>query len=75
VFKTLGGLNSLIDTQKVPTQRLLKTSPQVSTITSWFDGATQLNGKESGAGGLIRINANTIFKWTFNCGAGTNTRA
>jgi ribonuclease HI len=29
-------------------------------IAGWFDGATQSNGQQSGAGGLIRINENTV---------------
>jgi ribonuclease HI len=33
------------------------------------------NGSQSGAGGLIKISQNTFYKWTFNCGPGTNTRA
>jgi ribonuclease HI len=41
----------------------------------WFDGAALSNGLQSGAGGMIKINDNTIYKWTFNCGPGTNTRA
>jgi ribonuclease HI len=43
--------------------------------TTWFDGATLSNGSQSGAGGLIKITHNTFYKWTFNCGPGTNTRA
>jgi ribonuclease HI len=43
--------------------------------TGWFDGATQRCGTLSGAGGLIRTNTNSIYRWTFSCGPGTNTRA
>jgi ribonuclease HI len=25
-------------------------------------------------GGLIKTSSNTVIKWTFNCGCGTNTR-
>jgi hypothetical protein len=46
-----------------------------STPTGWFDGASQQNNLQSGAGGLIHISHNTICRWTFNCGQGTNTRA
>jgi hypothetical protein len=42
--------------------------------TGWFDRAAQLHGQLSGARGVIRINKHTVFKWTFNCGLGTNTR-
>jgi ribonuclease HI len=41
----------------------------------WFDGAAQNNGTLSGAGGLIKIGENIIYRWTFNYGMGTNTRA
>jgi ribonuclease HI len=40
----------------------------------WFDGAAQNNGTLSGAGGIIKTGGNTIYRWTFNCGMGTNTR-
>jgi hypothetical protein len=43
--EALGGMKNQTVTQKEPIQRLLKTSPQVSTIVGWFDGATQLNDK------------------------------
>jgi len=43
-------------------------------IARWFDGVAQSNGQLSGAGGLITTNENTVYKWTFNCGLGTNTR-
>jgi hypothetical protein len=45
------------------------------TPTGWFDGATQRSGTLCGAGGLIRTNKNSFFRWTFCCGPGTNTRA
>jgi len=43
-------------------------------IKGWFDGATQHSGALCGAGGLIRLTENSIYKWTFSCGPGTNTR-
>jgi hypothetical protein len=44
-------------------------------IIGWFDGATQQNGDQSGAGGVLKISEQTTYKWTLNCGHGTNTRA
>jgi ribonuclease HI len=41
----------------------------------WFDGETQSIGQQSGAGGVIRNFDHSIYKRTFNCGVGTNTRA
>jgi ribonuclease HI len=43
-------------------------------IIGWFDGATQLNGELSGVGGVIKLNEHTVYRWTLNCGGGTNTR-
>jgi ribonuclease HI len=51
-------------------------TPNLDDIpTAWFDRAALTNGSLSGAGGLIKITHNTYYKWTFNCGPGTNTRA
>jgi ribonuclease HI len=36
---------------------------------------SQSNGTQSGAGGLIRVSKNSQYRWTFNCGPSTNTRA
>jgi hypothetical protein len=53
-----------------------KKTPDITLASScWFDGAAQENGILSGAGGIIKISGNTIYRWTFNCGMGTNTRA
>jgi hypothetical protein len=46
----------------------------VDITTGWFDGATLSNGTQRGAGGPIRLSNNTSYRWTFNCGPGTNTR-
>jgi ribonuclease HI len=43
-------------------------------IIGWFDGATQRNGEQSGAGGVIKLNDHIEYRWTLNCGGGTNTR-
>jgi hypothetical protein len=40
----------------------------------WFDGATVASGNCSGASGILKISDHKIFKWTINCGPGTNTR-
>jgi len=49
--------------------------PVVEGLTGWFDGATTTFGNCSGAGGILKITDHKIFKWTINCGPGTNTRA
>jgi ribonuclease HI len=38
----------------------------------WFDGATHVDGLQSGAGGIIKISESTVYKWTFNTGPSTN---
>jgi ribonuclease HI len=45
------------------------------TPIGWFDGASQSNGMQSGAGGVLHITTNTHCRWTYNCGQGSNTRA
>jgi hypothetical protein len=40
-----------------------------------FDGAAQADGICSGAGGIIKLSASTIYKWYLNCGARKNTKA
>jgi ribonuclease HI len=58
----------------VAISRTIQIPLQGLSTVGWFDGATLSNGLQSGAGGLIRINDKTVYKWTFNCGPGTNTR-
>jgi hypothetical protein len=40
----------------------------------WFDGVAQRGGQICRAGGVIRVNNHTKYKWMLNCGPGTNTR-
>jgi ribonuclease HI len=49
--------------------------PVARDPSGWFDGAASTTGLNSGAGGIIRISEHRTFKWYFNCGPGTNTRA
>jgi hypothetical protein len=76
-YKALGIFNSWNDSHSSkPRLQHTKKGPDLDdTPTGWFDGATLSNGSQSGAGGLIKISQNTFYKWTFNCGPGTNTRA
>jgi hypothetical protein len=55
--------------------RILKTPVFTLQNIGWFDGAAQENGNLSGAGGVIKVNEDTSYKWIFNCGPRTNTRA
>jgi ribonuclease HI len=55
--------------------RRVPSRPAVGGTVGWFDGAALATGQNSGAGGVLQINEHIIFKWTINCGPGTNTRA
>jgi hypothetical protein len=48
---------------------------QRNTTIAWFDGAAQLDGNKCGVGGVIKTPDLTVYRWVFNCGGGTNTRA
>jgi hypothetical protein len=76
-YKALGIYNSWIDTlaNKPSLQRSLQVPVLENNYIGWFDGATLSNGSQSGAGGLIKFAQNSYYKWTLNCGPGTNTRA
>jgi ribonuclease HI len=77
VYKTLGMLTNwttLHPRKEVIKNKVKKHIPE-GMPTGWFDGAAQSNGLQSGAGGLISISKNSHYRWTFNCGPGTNTRA
>jgi hypothetical protein len=45
VFKSLGGIDRLVDAKKVLTSRSFKTSFQDFATVGWFDGATLSNGQ------------------------------
>jgi hypothetical protein len=76
-YKSLGLLKTwtATHTRKHCLQNTKRAHVLRDTPTGWFDGATLSNGTQSGAGGLIKINNYTSYRWTFNCGPGTNTRA
>jgi ribonuclease HI len=76
-YKALGIYNTWNATlaHKPSLQHTLKDPVLDYTNIGWFDGATLSDGTQSGVGGLIKTTQNTLYKWTFNCGPGTNTRA
>jgi len=39
-----------------------------------FDGAAQINGTCSGAGGIIKLSSTKVYKLYYNCSKGTNTK-
>ena len=46
----------------------------ITPIVCWFDGVAHLSDLRFGAGGLIKTSEKSVYKWTFNCGQGKNTR-
>jgi len=68
-----GALNN-ISASPTPTIRTSKSIISSSRVMGWFDGAALSNEHLSGARGLIKTSENFVYKWTFNCGKGTNTR-
>ena len=40
----------------------------------WFDGVAHENHTLRGTGVIIKTLMNIIYRWTFNCGIGSNTR-
>jgi len=55
-------------------RRSVHTLP-INRIIGWFDGDAKKNGEQSGAGGVIKLNEHSVYRWTLNCGGGSNTRA
>jgi ribonuclease HI len=74
-FQSLIAMGDYKSLLKASTPRVVLPLPTVGGIVGWFDGAAHISGQNSGAGGVIRINEHRYYKWIFNCGPGTNTRA
>jgi ribonuclease HI len=53
---------------------LLQPPRLLTSIVCWFDKAAQSSALRCGAGGIIKFSDQTVYKWTLNCGQGTNTR-
>ena len=45
------------------------------TTIAFFDGAIRSDRTSCGAGGVIKISEILIYRWFFNCGGGTNSKA
>jgi hypothetical protein len=59
-------------TDKLPREIMI--TYKRDSASAWFDGATQNDGSLCGVGGIIKTLEASVFKWTFNCGRGTNTK-
>jgi ribonuclease HI len=74
VTKSFGALNRNIGPQEPLPLRSCFVSHRLGTTVACFDGATQSNGKQCGARGVIKTSNLSFHRWIFNCGEGTNTR-
>jgi hypothetical protein len=71
VCQTLGVVGSSTKKEKVQHPIIKKSIPKEHKKNGCFDGAAQ----QSGVGGVLKINEHLAYKWTLNCGQGTNTKA
>jgi len=74
VYLVLGAVGSVGKIQKVPKARRSATMLPVDKALAWFDRAAQQNGTLFGVGGVLQIDDHTEYRWTLNCGSGTNSR-
>jgi ribonuclease HI len=75
IFLSLGAVRSHRPQERLHSIRRSVHILPLNRIIGWFDGAAQKNGEQSGAGGVIKLNEHSVYKWTLNCGGGSNTRA
>jgi hypothetical protein len=75
IYRILGWLGKSKKKLHPTTKKNLPPKILLRRPIGWFDGVAQRNGQLSGAGGVIRINSQTRYRWMLNCGPGTNTRA
>jgi ribonuclease HI len=75
IYKTLARLTNSSSHVKSRLPRTIMINHSLNTTLAWFDGAASKDVFRSGAGGVIKIWETTVYKWTFFCGKGTNTRA
>jgi hypothetical protein len=75
VIKTLGLFKKHPSTQKLIPIRACLITQHVGFSIAFFDGAAQLDNKLCGAGGVIKTPDSTVYRWHFNNGEGTNTKA
>jgi len=75
IYKTKALLNfkSIVKKDNIPRDILITHNSEDSL--AWFDGAAQKDGSKCGAGGVIKTIDVAVYKWTYNCGSGTNTKA
>jgi hypothetical protein len=75
VYQSLGAVGRSRKKEKVQFSRTSAFAIPRQKIIGWFDRVAQQNGDQSGVGGVIKITEHSTYKWTLNCGHGTNTMA
>jgi ribonuclease HI len=75
IYKTIAMVASPGTCHKLHPLRTSHIKLLSNRVIAWFDGAAQHNDKLYGAGGMLHISTRSSFRWTLNCGQGTNTKA
>jgi ribonuclease HI len=75
VYLVLGVVGMMGNKQKVSNPRISSTLLPVDKTLAWFDGVAQLNGTLCSVGGVLKVDDHSKYRWTLNCGRGTNSRA
>jgi ribonuclease HI len=74
IYKTKALLSFKPCTKKDKIPRDILITHNSEDALAWFNGAAQRDGSKYGAGGVIRTIDAKVYKWTYNCGSGTNTK-
>jgi hypothetical protein len=75
VHKAIGALGNVSIATKVQNLRVNSINRINGFAVAFFDGASEAGGSNCGAGGVVKSRDSTEYRWYFNCGAGTNTKA
>lgn len=78
IFSIVSKVKSLVPSVNLVKKvkvRIIQSTCLITSIVCWFDGAAHISDLRCGAGGIIKISENSVYKWTFNYGQGINTRA
>jgi hypothetical protein len=75
VYKILGALNKNSTTHKLQRLRLSPIIRINGYTLAFFYGASIAGGSNCGIGGTIKCLDSLAYRWYFNCGDGSNTKA
>jgi hypothetical protein len=68
VYTILGAMGLMGKNSKVSNPRISSTLLPVDKIIAWFDEVAQQNGSLCDAGGVLKIDGHSKYRWTLNCG-------